>query len=626
MSGDRTVPEPAEAAAALAALARVEGSTTFQASRQARTLLRYLVERWLAGESDGLKGYTVGVEALGRPADFDPSSDPSARVAMRRLRKLLADYAGGEGAADDAVLELDAGAFTPRLRWRLAEVVPAAPASAPASAPGAPARRRLAWVSLAAIGVAGLAWLMAEDWRQEKVSAALEFRASSCATTRQSLITPAPAPAAPDWPDRLPVLVVLPWTITGQAPPGPARDAPTQLARDAPTQLGRDAPAQPGRDAPTQLGRDAPAQLAEALARFSDIEVRQGEAGAAAYALAGRIQAARAAPHPFTTTLTDLRSATVLGVFDGTLGDDGLDRETLQFIATAIGQVYGLVNSRERSLWPPGFVGDGHSCVLAMAEYWRHYRAAALPGITACLERAVEAAPAQAPPRVALALARLERHRLATTPEPGGLDDAYRLARLALQDAPFDARAHQALGAVLYARGDVAGGIASLRQARGRNPFAPDIAADLAARLLGTGEVTEARALLGEACRFVAARPAWMDFTIFLGAVLDEDWPAAVDRAGRMIDDGFVLNLVARLIAARLRQDAPAAARWTAALAARDPAWLTNPAPMLDRYLGSDAVTAGLARLMQAGPAGVAPVPIGRSGGCLADRAPAADR
>lgn len=98
--------QPSDREAVAEALARIDGSAAFATSRQARQLLRYLTEAALAGEAERLKGYTLAVEVLGRPTDFDPSTDTSVRVAMRRLRKLLADYYAQEGAGDSVRLLL----------------------------------------------------------------------------------------------------------------------------------------------------------------------------------------------------------------------------------------------------------------------------------------------------------------------------------------------------------------------------------------------------------------------------------------------------------------------------------------------------------------------------------------
>ena len=92
-------------------------------------MLRFLVERTASGESDRLKEYTVGVEALGRGTAFDPRTDPIVRAEASRLRARLERYYSGEGRADAVVIELPRGTYVPRFVSRTA------------SAPANPKRR-----------------------------------------------------------------------------------------------------------------------------------------------------------------------------------------------------------------------------------------------------------------------------------------------------------------------------------------------------------------------------------------------------------------------------------------------------------------------------------------------------
>jgi len=46
----------------------------------------------LEGKADRIKAYTVAVDALGKPASFDPQNDPSVRVLAKRLRDTLTAY------------------------------------------------------------------------------------------------------------------------------------------------------------------------------------------------------------------------------------------------------------------------------------------------------------------------------------------------------------------------------------------------------------------------------------------------------------------------------------------------------------------------------------------------------
>jgi tetratricopeptide (TPR) repeat protein len=57
-------------------------------------LLRYLVEHRLRGDLPAPKAYAIATQALGRPADFDPSTDSYPRVMVGRLRTLLERYYG----------------------------------------------------------------------------------------------------------------------------------------------------------------------------------------------------------------------------------------------------------------------------------------------------------------------------------------------------------------------------------------------------------------------------------------------------------------------------------------------------------------------------------------------------
>lgn len=106
-----------DAVDARAALERIVGSDRFAASPRLANFLRFVVETTLSGQSECLKGYTVGVGALGRPDSFDPQTDPIVRVEAVRLRRALARYYAGAGARDPVVIEMPRGRYVPRFRW-----------------------------------------------------------------------------------------------------------------------------------------------------------------------------------------------------------------------------------------------------------------------------------------------------------------------------------------------------------------------------------------------------------------------------------------------------------------------------------------------------------------------------
>ena len=117
--------------AVLAHLARVLSSHAFGGAERSIALLRFLVERTIDGEGERLKEYTVGTEALGRGASFDPRTDPIVRAEASRLRGRLERYYADEGRADDLVIELPKGTYVPRFAARAA--MPAAAAPAPST-------------------------------------------------------------------------------------------------------------------------------------------------------------------------------------------------------------------------------------------------------------------------------------------------------------------------------------------------------------------------------------------------------------------------------------------------------------------------------------------------------------
>jgi TolB-like protein/Tfp pilus assembly protein PilF len=104
--------------AALNALSLVLASEIFARSNRLSQFLRFVVERTLHGEEDSLKEYTIGTEAYGRKADFDPGQDTIVRTEARRLRRKLKEYYETEGKSDEVVIFMRTGSYVPAIRWR----------------------------------------------------------------------------------------------------------------------------------------------------------------------------------------------------------------------------------------------------------------------------------------------------------------------------------------------------------------------------------------------------------------------------------------------------------------------------------------------------------------------------
>lgn len=92
---------------------RVVQSATFRNAATLQLLLQFLTDKTLAGATESLKEYTIGVDALGRKPDFDPKIDPIVRVQSHRLRVKLKEYYDVEGYRDPILIQFPKGHYVP---------------------------------------------------------------------------------------------------------------------------------------------------------------------------------------------------------------------------------------------------------------------------------------------------------------------------------------------------------------------------------------------------------------------------------------------------------------------------------------------------------------------------------
>jgi hypothetical protein len=140
-----------------AALSRVCAGETFRNAPQLVNFLSFVIEKALAGQEHAIKGYTIATEALGRPDDFDPQTDPIVRVEAGRLRRALDIYYLGQGKSDPIRIVIPRGTYVPRFEvtpscaavpsleaateppiQTASEIEPLAPALSPRAGAGSP--------------------------------------------------------------------------------------------------------------------------------------------------------------------------------------------------------------------------------------------------------------------------------------------------------------------------------------------------------------------------------------------------------------------------------------------------------------------------------------------------------
>ena len=93
-------------------LDRILATKRFSSAARLSKFLRYVVEKTLAGETDHLEEYAVGVEVFARDGNYDPRLDSIVRVEAGRLRSRLEEYYNGEGARSPIRINLPRGGYS----------------------------------------------------------------------------------------------------------------------------------------------------------------------------------------------------------------------------------------------------------------------------------------------------------------------------------------------------------------------------------------------------------------------------------------------------------------------------------------------------------------------------------
>jgi TolB-like protein len=160
---------PAEAITAQ--LDRILGSKGFANAGRLSRLLRYVVERTLAGEADQLKEYAVGVEVFDRDDKYDPRLDSIVRVEAGRLRSRLDEYYNGEGATDEVRIVLPRGGYSAQFERRSEPVMP--PVVSESAKPSRSWARWALVAGAAAVVAAIAAWSLGSQTRTGRTSIAV---------------------------------------------------------------------------------------------------------------------------------------------------------------------------------------------------------------------------------------------------------------------------------------------------------------------------------------------------------------------------------------------------------------------------------------------------------------------
>ena len=135
-----SIPEPD----VRAELDRILAAKGFASAGRLSKLLRYVVEKTLAGETDQLKEYVVGLEVFERDDKYDPRIDSIVRVEAGRLRSRLDEYYSVDGAASPIRISLPKGGYSAQFTRVEAAQQPVISVSVP----GATTSVRRSWLTI----------------------------------------------------------------------------------------------------------------------------------------------------------------------------------------------------------------------------------------------------------------------------------------------------------------------------------------------------------------------------------------------------------------------------------------------------------------------------------------------
>ena len=509
---------PAEAAPAPAdeevveALERVLAAPDLRTSPRLGAFLRYVIEARLAGRAEQIKGYTIAVEALGRPASFDPQSDPIVRVEATRLRRALQNYYNTDGLDDPLQILIPKGGYVPQFVPRKGAVPAVTP---PAAAVPAPAPEA------APVPVPAPAARAPRRWAAAAMTAVVAATAA-CAT------------AAVLWLSGMEAPPVLQSWLGGRPPLAdrvrlPIVEVASLASNDSREVVRNDL-------------RSIEERLRDAFAQFDFAEVRAGTGeGLAARECNGRqprsvfVLGGLAEPRADGTFslmlhLADRCEGVIVWsqAIDGLKAEPGSQETELQVVrevTPALMESYGVVPVRARSQVLAHAPGSGFGCVAAAFAVLRNDGSASATTPRACLTSLVTRDGEFALGHAVRASLLLDEAMRGVAPAADTEHNALMLreAELAADLAPTSAYAARTLALVQLYLGQTENAVASGARALRLNPLDFDVAAAVGSVLIGAGRVEEGEALLRAAQAHGAGRAPLQEAYLAIAAFLKRD-------------------------------------------------------------------------------------------------------
>jgi TolB-like protein len=99
-------------------LGRIFHGPHFTESPILKKFLAFIVQETLSGRSNCLKEYTIALNVLDKPHNFNPQESGIVRIHAGRLRRALGQYYDGIGRNDEVVITIPKGKYVPVFKNR----------------------------------------------------------------------------------------------------------------------------------------------------------------------------------------------------------------------------------------------------------------------------------------------------------------------------------------------------------------------------------------------------------------------------------------------------------------------------------------------------------------------------
>ena len=508
--------DQAAGAAVRAALARVLASDAFSNAPQLSAFLTLIVDYALDGRGPELKGYTIAVEALGRPPDFDPQVDPIVRVEAGRLRKALALYYTAEGSDDPVRIAIPVGAYVP-----VFEATGKRPKrlEADAAPPAGYRRSRLIVAGIAALAAVAVVavWASSGIWYRPHTAET----GTLAGPPEQTAAGQALDPGAPSEPLQLPIVLVA----VSEPSADPAR---------------------------VELAQRFSGLLVDAMARFDDlitVTTPNWQRGADTADYVFELSTVRTGNiTQGLGRLRNVRDGRVVWAVSSNrdLSETAADPELdviARRLATWLAGPYGLIQADVKSATR----SPALRCLVQAFDVGSTGSPQEHLAARDCIERILQQEPSFHPAWSRLTRLILDEYTSGLNPQAGPpLDRALAAALTVLRLAPSSARGQQVLMDTLFARGEIENALRAGQRAMLNNPYDPDIMADVGARFVRLNRPAEGLPLLQSAIAVSRNQPPWYAFFAFLAAEITGAKTQAEGYAAIFATDETPLSLVGR--------------------------------------------------------------------------------